>query len=302
MADQYLCIDVGGGSIKYAVLDSQLNFSHKGSVPTPYEGVEAYLDTLEAIYRPLEGQVEGIAMSVPGMIDSRNGICITGGNLKYVELLPLADRMRERCGVPVSVMNDAKCAALAEGTWGSLADCQDAIVLVFGTGIGGALLKDGEVHMGKHFAAGEFSFLLMHPEFDIEEGTWAKRSGIHRLIRLACRAEGVPEEGISGVDVFQWVEEGRPGAVAALDQFTRDIAYMIMNLQIVFDPERFAIGGGISRQPVFLESIQKNLDYAYAQFPCPAPRAEITTCKYFNDANLIGALGYFLGRDVENIG
>ncbi len=299
MEKKYLCIDVGGTSIKYAVLDSRLQFSARGSVVTPYDGVETYLDTLETIFHNVkekEPQISGIAMSVPGMIDSNQGICINGGNLKYVELLPLAASMRKRCKVPVSVMNDAKAAALAEVTWGSLADCQDAVVIVFGTGIGGALVKDGEVHSGKHFAAGEFSWLMMSQEFDHAEDSWALRNGNRRLVSLAAAAKGVNTDGITSYHVFQWAEEGDEQVLWALDKFTKDIAFMIMNLQVIYDPERFAIGGGISKQPLFLKSIQRNVDGFYATAKFPIPKPEVVTCKYYNDANLIGALGYFLSQ------
>lgn len=287
----------GGSSIKYGLLDQELKFHDRGNVPTPREGVEQYLGALEQIYRKYEGRVEGIAMSVPGMIDSSRGICIAGGNLQYVELLPLAKLLKERCQVPVTVMNDAKCAALAEATWGSLADCQDAVVIVLGTGIGGALIKDGEVHMGKHFAAGEFSFIMMEQECDLEESIWAKRNGNERLIRLASRAKGVSPEGVTGYEVFRWAEEGDEEVLRVLDKFARDIAFVIINLQAVFDPERFAIGGGISRQPLLLDLICKNLKHYYAVMPNPVPEANVTACKYYNDSNLIGALGYYLSRD-----
>ncbi len=69
MADikKCLCIDVGGTAIKHGIIDSSLNLADKGEVATPYDGVEAYLDTLELIFRRTEGQVQGIAMSVPGV-------------------------------------------------------------------------------------------------------------------------------------------------------------------------------------------------------------------------------------------
>lgn len=295
-----MCIDVGGSSIKYGVLDGKLAFLSRGSVVTPYEGVEKYLDVLEGIYREEAERfpdLAGIAMSVPGVVDSHNGICINGGNLTYIELLPLKARMEERCHVPVSVMNDAKSAALAEVTWGALADCQDAVVIVFGTGIGGALIKDGEVHLGKHFAAGEFSWIMMSQEFDCAEDAWCMRNGNRRLIHMAAQAKGVSEEGITGYDVFRWAEEGDEAVLWVLDKFTKDIAYMIMNLQSIYDPERFAVGGGISRQPLLLAYIQKNLDNFYKLCPFPVPKPEVTVCKYYNDANLIGALGYFLRKD-----
>lgn len=294
MERKYLCIDVGGSSIKYAVMDEKLTFYEKGSEPTPYGGCGEYLDVLEGIFLRFQGEVLGIAMSVPGMIDSENGICVTGGNLTYVEQFPLAGLLEERCHVPVTIMNDAKCAALAEASCGSLVDCRDAAVLVFGTGIGGALVKDGKVHMGKHFAAGEFSFIMLNQECDFENSTWAKRNGSERLITMAARARGRKEDGVTGFDVFRWAEEGDERVLKVLDKFTRDIAFMMMNLQMIFDPERFAIGGGISRQPLLLEFIEKNLEFYYSLFPYTVPRAEVTACRFFNDSNLIGALQYYL--------
>ncbi len=298
MSKKYLCIDVGGTSIKYGVLDEQLDISSRGSVKTPYDGVEAYLDTLEGIFRPLKGQVAGIAMSVPGVIDSQNGICITGGALeRFIENFPLAEEMEKRCPVSVTVMNDAKCAALAEAGWGSLADCKDAVVLVFGTGVGGALIKDKKVHMGKHFSAGEFSWIMINREFDQFASSWTSHSGNRRLVSLAAKAKGKKPEEITSYELFQWAEEGDEAALWVLDVFTKDVAFMIMNLQSIYDPERFAIGGGISRQPLFLEFIRKNVSYYHSLCQFPIPEPQVTACKYHNDSNLIGALKYHLDRE-----
>ena len=78
---------------------------------------------------------------------------------------------------------------------------------------------------------------------------------------MAARARGVPSDGVTGFDVFRWAEDGDELVRKALDKFTRDIAFMIMNFQVIFDPELFAIGGGISRQPLLLTYIRKNLEY-----------------------------------------
>lgn len=296
MEKRYLCIDVGGTAIKYALLDQNLQFYERGNLPTPKEGVEQYLDVLEGIYRTYEAQVEGIAMSVPGMIDSSRGICVTGGNLQYVEMFPLTEMLERRCHVPVTVMNDAKCAALAEATWGVLSDCQDAVVIVLGTGIGGALIKDGEVHMGKNFGAGEFSSIMFDQKCEDDASVWSGRNGNERLIRLAAEAKGVSPAGVTGYDVFAWAEEGHEGVLQVLDQFAKDIAFAITNLQVIFDPERFAIGGGISRQPLLLELIRKHTRQFRKMIPKEFPPADVRTCKYYNDSNLIGALGYYLSR------
>lgn len=296
MEQQYcLCIDVGGSFIKYALADEQRALTEHGKIPTPYDGVEAYLQALERIYRQFAGRVCGIALAVPGIIDSAKGVCLTAGSLRYADGLALAPELEQRCGVPVSIMNDAKCAALAEATWGALADCRDGIVIVLGTGIGGALIKDGEVHMGAHFAAGEFSPVQLSADGSGFENAWAFASGNATLRQMAAAVRGVDADTLSGEEIFRWINEGDPALCEVLDKFTAPIAYMITNLQLIFDPQRFAIGGGISQQPKLLESIQKNLD-RYSELPQQfgMPKAEITACQYFNDANLLGAYSNFL--------
>ena len=67
-----------------------------------------------------------------------------------------------------------------------------------------------------------------------------------------------------------------------------------VTIQTILDPERFAIGGGISAQPVFINYIQNNLNKLYAECPYHVPHAEVVSCKFQNDANLVGALQCYL--------
>ena len=294
MAEACLCIDVGGSSIKYAMIDSELSLSEYGKVSTPYEDIEAYLSCLTDIYLKFEGRVKGISLSVPGIIDSANGICINAGNLHYADGLHLVRELEERCHVQVAIMNDAKSAALAESTWGALADCKNSVVIVLGTGIGGAFIKDGEVYMGSHFAAGEFSYININKDVDFPNSMLWEEGGNQRLLSMAACARGLDSSDVSGEDVFRWIEEGDASVIPVLNQFTRTIARLIINLQFILDPDRFAIGGGISRQPKLLEFINKNLEYYYSNYPSSIQKAEVVTCKYFNEANLIGAYSNFL--------
>lgn len=65
------------------------------------------------------------------------------------------------------VRADAKAAGLAEAAWGSLSDCKDSVVILIGSGIGGALIKDGKVHFGRHGSAGEFSNIALSENVDM---------------------------------------------------------------------------------------------------------------------------------------
>ena len=99
---------------------------------------------------------------------------------------------------------------------------------------------------------------------------------------------------VDGIQVFEAVNSGDSDAQECLQKFTREIAIQLFNLQTVLDPERFAIGGGISAQPVFIDYIRNYLKELYAKCPYHVPHADVVACKFQNDANLIGALQCFL--------
>ena len=300
MEKRCLCIDVGGTAIKYALIDEARNLTDHGEVPTPKDGVESYLSALESICQQFAGQIRGVAMSVPGIIDSEHGICLTAGWLRYANGLHLGEELTRRTGLPVSIMNDAKAAALAEAAWGSLADCKDGVVILIGTGIGGALIKDGKVHFGKHGSAGEFSNIALSENVDMPGALWYAQNGTPRLVQMVAGAKGIPADQMNGRILFEQANAGDPVVLAALDRFTRGIALQIFNLQMIYDPEKFAIGGGISRQKLFLDSIQKNLDELYTVYPEKAfPHAQLTTCRFFNEANLYGAYRFFTEREAK---
>lgn len=289
-----LCIDVGGSSIKYALINKNLEIKDYDKVPTPYDGIEAYLCCLEHIFQKFKGRVRAISMSVPGIIDSQNGICVDAGSLQFANGLHLAEELEKRCSLPVYIMNDAKSAAMAEAKWGALNDCKNSMVIVLGTGIGGALILNHEVYAGSHYAAGELSYLCISQNFDDTRNLQWGNIGNQKLIQMVAKVKHM--ETISGEEIFALIEANDPLVIQVFDTFTKEIAKMIMNLQFVLDIERFAIGGGISRQPKLLEYIQKNLDYYYAIYPHEVRKAKVVVCKYFNEANLIGAYSHFINK------
>ena len=102
--------------------------------------------------------------------------------------------------------------------------------------------------------------------------------------------------------VFAAVNQGDLEAMRCLQQFTKEIAVQLFNIQTVLDPEKIAIGGGISVQPVFLTYIKNHLKEMYASCPYDVPQAQVVTCKFYNDANLIGALQCFLANSCAGQG
>ena len=134
---QYLLIDIGGTFIKYSLADEQARKISGGKVPTPLTNMDDLLAAIEGFAAPLQGQFVGCAISMPGRIDTRNGIAHTGGMLSaFMWEQPFAAQVEARLGVPVTIANDGKCAAAAEGWTGALAGVENGLVLALGTGIG----------------------------------------------------------------------------------------------------------------------------------------------------------------------
>lgn len=295
-----MVFDVGGTEIKYSVMDETLERRESGSVPTPMTCQEDFIETLYALYEPHKDEVEGIAMSLPGFIDSKRGICLGGGALHYNHRKEIAGPLSRRAGCPVHIANDGKCAALAELRDGALKGCRNASVYIIGTGVGGGLIINGEILNGSHFTAGEFSFLRVANTDWEDPGTTAGMvCSTTGLLDLNRRFTGFSTDPlISGREFFAKVNAGDPAAKQVLKKFCTQVAMQIVNLTILLDLEKVAVGGGISKQPVLLETIRECMDEIYAHpgayFDPGLPRAEVVSCEYGSEANQVGAYYYYM--------
>ena len=291
-------IDVGGTFIKYACMNEKSEILSRGKVPTPQDNSENFVNVLAEIYKSMP-EAEGMALSLPGIIDSKNGHCVTCGALHYNDNFYVECAVKEKIpNLKMSMENDAKCAGMAEASVGALKDVEDGFVLVFGTGIGGAFIKNHTLHRGHHFSAGEVSFILTDKDAPqmINEFRWGNQCGVPQLCALYAERKNLNFDEVDGVRFFNAVNSGEPVALKCLELSTRRIAIQIFNIQMLLDPQKFAIGGGISVQPKFIEYIRKNIDELSADTNLYFPKPEIVPCKFLNDANLIGALQCYLEK------
>lgn len=287
-----LVLDIGGTFIKYAHMRSDSSMLFSAKLPTPQNSRQELIDCIVQLFEECEG-AEGIAIAMPGIIDSESGLCHVGGALRYNEGHSLSKSLEEICKVPVYVENDAKCGAMAESAVGSLSDVADGLVLLFGTMIGCAIIRDHKLYKGFHFAAGEVSYIICDPNKTPDyDNVWGNHGGTPRLCKLYADKKCL--ESVSGVELFDAIESGDTDAIESLETYCHDLAVEIFNLQTIIDPQRIAIGGGISARPIFLDCLKNALTKLYEACPYPIPRAELVACKFQKDANLIGALQCFL--------
>lgn len=100
-----LTIDIGGTYIKYARMTEDMAVLSRGKCPTPQDGREALIGALAGLFD--EESVDGIAVSLPGIIDAERGFVVMGGALRYNDGFALRDALQERCGVKIHLENDA---------------------------------------------------------------------------------------------------------------------------------------------------------------------------------------------------
>lgn len=294
----FFSADIGGTFIKYAVMDDNALVLHRGKVPTQKESQESFVSALENLYREYGKDTSGMAISSAGVIDSRRGFMYNAGSITCVKDLDLAGELERRLHIPVTVENDARSAAMAELWKGSLKGCRDAVTVVIGTAVGGAVIADGHILHGRHQMAGEFSYILTDAsDPERPENTLAMRGGMPGLIRMCSQAAGLPEEKLSGEMIFERANAGDETYLSCVRRFAQGLAVHILNCQFAYDPERIAIGGGVSAQHLLISLIREELSKLVRVYPHEVPVPEVTTCKFFNDSNLIGALYVLLQHE-----
>jgi len=304
MAKQYLVLDIGGTFIKYAIMDRKAQFVEQGKVPAHTGSEEEMLASLSDVRRAVgEYDFEGVAISMPGRIDTEKGIAHTGGAFTWVEEYPAAERYGKIFGKPCTIANDGKCAAIAESWSGALSDVDSGAVIVLGTGIGGGIVLDKQVWMGCSGGAGELSWLICdYPMLTDETAKHVSPAmWTGHISALSISAQYAKRKGIEkadGIMLFDAYDAGDEDAIAVLEEYGRWAAAGIINLQAVLDLPRYAIGGGISARPEATTLIRDNVDRIFElRSGLPFSKPEIVTCAFGNEANLIGALAFSLRRD-----
>jgi predicted NBD/HSP70 family sugar kinase len=291
---RYLALDIGGSSIKYALMEKE-KIQEKGSVRTPDTSLEDFLDVLYEVKEKFaKEKVIGVAISMPGLIDSEKGYAEHGGSLGYIRKIPIRTYIEKKLGLPVSIENDGKAAVLGEAWKGQLKNEKDGVMLVLGTGVGGGIISNGELVKGKHFGAGEFSFIRTNGETPLaRKDMFGRKASTINLVKRAAELLGEDSETFTGQRLMQEVKFGNEQAQSCLYEYASFIAGQLFTLQTILDPEVIVIGGGISADSYFVkyieEAVKELVDKDYIS-KISGYYPKVVQSELGNDANLYGAL------------
>lgn len=300
----YLAIDVGGTAIKSALLMADGVIVEKNSIATPQDSLVAFFETINKIYSAYNHSVniKAIVISIPGRVNSKTGYLYSGGGgaLQYLNQLQLKKQLEADLKLPVFIENDAKAAALAELWQGSMKGVDNGIVLTLGTAIGGALIINGQLYKGSHFSAGEVSLCPIRLDGPYENtNIWALLNSVFILVKKYASKIELADEQVDGKMFFEALKNDDEVAMTLFDEYCQTMAWGLYSLQAVLDVDKIAIGGGISKQSILIDSINQKYDELIKikgeATPCVKP--EIVACDFGNDANLIGALYHCLQQE-----
>ncbi|MGC9527576.1 MAG: ROK family protein [Limnospira sp.] len=287
MASQVIGIDLGGTAIKLGRFEADGCCCGSLQVPTPRPAtpevvLAAMADAITQI-APDVKSLGAIGVGLPGPVDAAGRISRVAINLENWRDVPLADRLEEKIGKPVVMANDANCAGLGEAWLGAGRRFKHLILLTLGTGVGGAIILDGELFAGHRGAAGELGLITLNPD-----GPPCNSGNRGSLEQYASVQAIRRETGMEPAVVAKKAIAGDTEALAYWEQYGRRLGAGLASLIYVLTPEAVVLGGGISAgADLFLPSVWAEIERRV--LPSSREGLQILTAELGNRAGTIGA-------------
>jgi len=260
-----LGIDLGGTKIEVGALDADNAIVWREREPTPQGD---YTGTVEVMARLVEraegdlGRAESIGVGTPGTISPRSGL-IKNANSVVLNDRPLKTDLEQRLGRSVVMANDANCLALSESAAdGVAAEAESVFGVILGTGVGGGLVVDRKVLIGRNAIAGEWGHNPLpwaHGDESPGPSCWCGLEGcIEQWLSgpaFERDYEGLSGQRLSGAEIVARAGQGDGDAERALADYENRLARALAHVINLFDPDAIVLGGGMSNVGRLYENV-----------------------------------------------
>lgn len=285
-------IDIGGTKIAGGLVDSQGNIVKKAQIPTEATSAQAVEDAVVELIEQLSESEIVIAAGVAaaGFIDAAQSTVYYAPNIAWRNE-KLKAKLEARTEVPIVIENDANAAGWAEYRFGAGKHVTHMTMLTVGTGVGGAIIINGDLFRGGFGAGAELGHLRVVPDGlacgcgqrgCIEQ--YGSGRALLRFIRQEKKDETVTQEQAKAL-----LESGDPAALAALNTLGTWLGVAAASLSAVLDPQLFVVGGGVS---IAGDLLLNPMRHAYLENLSARgfhPEPEFRTATLVNDAGVVGA-------------
>ena len=293
-------LDVGGTSMKGAVLSLDLTPVSQLRLPTPHGADAAVAAVLNAVDRLLEtstfttpsGSEDAIGLVLPGIVDDTRGVAVWAENIGWRDV-PFRRLIEERTGLPVAVGHDVRAGGVAELRLGAATGFANSLIMPIGTGISGAVVIDGHLCVGGGYA-GEIGHMSVGADDVCVCGGIGCLETVASAAAVARRFSARTGRAVTGSDeVVALVRAGDPDATAIWEQTVGYLGTALAAATAFLAPEVIVIGGGLSEAgDLLLTPLAKELDGRLTFHRRPV----LTRAHFGADAGCIGAA--LLARDL----
>ena len=247
----FLGIDWGGTYIKAGITDNRGNLlSRRVFFSSRFKNKDAFIKKIEELTNSVRPKrINAVGIGIPGIIDTKGGFIYYLPNIPGWQKYPIRKVLEKKLNIPVAVDNDANVFALAEARIGAAKGTNRAIFLTLGTGLGGAVIIDGNIFKGRT-SAGE----LGHVPVSLKGarcgcgGTGCIETflGNKYLVSLYKRIKRQKNLNAEVKDIFKNALEGEEEAILVWENFSYALGMFLSGMINVFNPEKIIFGGGVS--------------------------------------------------------
>ncbi len=275
--------------------------------PDADETTRRIIDKANKLIRRNNGTIEGIGVSLPGLVDP-DGTEMFVPTFNWRDL-PLAKEINAATGLPVTMDNDANAAALAELWFGlpEIREVRDFILVLVEGGVGTGIVFDGQVYRGENGAAGEFGHMTIGQGAPVAcasgsrecwEAFASERSALARYKDLARGSNGAAVD-IDFGELIDLALRGEGPARTALKETATYLGIGIANLIRGLAPEAVIVGGPIVRSwPVIAEDIRTSVEATICR---GLPSTRIIASTLGPEPTLMGAISLVLASKFASV-
>lgn len=302
----YLGIDIGGTTIKGAIMDANNSLFHHKSVPTksdssPTEILENIIEFIASYTH--EHEIKSIGIGIPGVVNSE-GTVLIAPNLKDFVNIPVKKILEEWFSLPLNLDNDANVAAYAELYNGAGKNLKNFIYVTLGTGVGGAIIYNSQIFKGNSGSAGEIGhtfFNNLHIEnidelYNFRKFTLESFTGRNAILELYHRLNSdSPNDQIDVSDVYDMAKNGVLNSLKCFELIGTYLGVGLASAMNLLDMPNIVIGGGVSMtSDILFPHIEKILKSRL--LPSLATSFQIKNAKYTKNTGIYGAA--MLGKSI----
>lgn len=294
-------IDLGGSHIAIGVVDSsgviiekiekRLKNAEKRTIEKSIE--EYIIENAKLLMKKYK--ISEIGIAIPGTVSDDKVIKSVNLGLENYEIVK---KLKSKIQVPIKIRNDAKCAAIAENTYGCLKSYNRSIFLTLGTGIGGAVIINNKLLDTGNLPGCEIGHMSIEKDGILckcgRKGCFEKYASMKILKDNLRKALGYDEK-VSGKELFEIIRSNTPESKnydiieKIVKQYIEDLSIGIANLINIFEPEAIGIGGSfVYFEEVLLNKLKAEIISKNILFN-PRENIIIKTAILENDAGIIGA-------------